>query len=418
MHRIDTTHRAVDLFGSGKDGYAHGTPGSMTVRPTETDAAHFNALQEELCYAIEEMGIALTKGTNTQLLQAFKTLLQLSVAQSTWTLRTHGANETVYGSAYAAAFGSTFVGRTVLVGTTTGASPYIIISDDGTTWTAVTEGTNVDLHAVDYDRVDLFVAVGAASGGKAYIATSSTGSVWTKQAGAGVPSVNVDLNGIAYNTGNVDIWVAVGNDTGGSGPYIITSSNGVNWTQRTMTGPVTADLECVAHNGQAGADGLWVAAGFAATDALVLSSPAGAVWTTRVSATSGAFGPRAVAHNQKAGAAGLWVIVGYNSAAACNVMTSADGITWAEVGVFGTSYLFNDVKFINGVWVAVGYDTSVGIDPVVATSLDGTTWTRIYQGGSTFPLNTLVSAGGSRIIAAGDATGASPLILESMTGVV
>jgi len=75
MHRVDTPGATQDnRFTDGNQGT--GTPATIA------DAAIFNALQEEIAYCIEQSGIALEKGNNTQLTAAllarFATLAALN----------------------------------------------------------------------------------------------------------------------------------------------------------------------------------------------------------------------------------------------------------------------------------------------------------------------------------------------------
>jgi hypothetical protein len=67
MHRTDAPGNAANLF-------VDGNPVTGT-QATLVDDDWLNAVQEELCGLIESAGITLVKGTNTQLLQAFQTLL-------------------------------------------------------------------------------------------------------------------------------------------------------------------------------------------------------------------------------------------------------------------------------------------------------------------------------------------------------
>jgi hypothetical protein len=400
MHRIDTAHRDVDLFGSGKDGFTNGTPGGDS--PTETDADHFNALQEELCGVVESVGNVLDKDDNGQVLQAFEALQQLALMRTMWTVRTHGANETVWGAAF-----STDDYLFVLVGSSTGASPYIITSNDGRTWTARTEATAVDLYAVNFCPLG-FVAVGAASGGKSYIVVSTAGTSWAKA--TTVPSLSFPLYGVAARNSST-LWAAVGGTTGAGGPHILSATNRNTWTARAMATPVDGDLYCVAHNQLAGADGLFVAAGkeTGAGPAILITSTDAITWTTRDIGTGTAFDPAAVAHNGRTGAAGLWVVVGDTTSGSSNARTSPDGITWTPRTIVHGDYLWEAVAFVNGVWVAAGQVD--GDMPVMATSLDGITWVRSYPGGAENLRALAVSE--EMVIAGGDGTGASPTILQS-----
>ncbi|MBI3453381.1 MAG: hypothetical protein HY057_11265 [Rhodospirillales bacterium] len=74
MHRIDTTTKAPDLFGSGKHGFRDGNPSSGTPA-TGLDANFFNAIQEELARAVEASGVPLDVNNHGQVLQALRLLI-------------------------------------------------------------------------------------------------------------------------------------------------------------------------------------------------------------------------------------------------------------------------------------------------------------------------------------------------------
>lgn len=67
MHRTDGDSHVANLFDEGDPG--------VPRAPTQVDAAWLNAVQEELCNAITNAGIALVKGTNTQLRAALVNIL-------------------------------------------------------------------------------------------------------------------------------------------------------------------------------------------------------------------------------------------------------------------------------------------------------------------------------------------------------
>lgn len=73
MKRIDTSTRAVDLFGAGKDGFKDGDLANGVV-PTDFNAAWPNGVQEEIARAIEAAGIVLSGVDLTQLTQAIRKL--------------------------------------------------------------------------------------------------------------------------------------------------------------------------------------------------------------------------------------------------------------------------------------------------------------------------------------------------------
>jgi hypothetical protein len=79
MHRVDTPGATLD------NKFTDGSP-SSGVPSTVVDADILNALQEEIVYCIEQMGIVLEKGVNTQLWAAL--LLKFATIAA---LNTHAA---------------------------------------------------------------------------------------------------------------------------------------------------------------------------------------------------------------------------------------------------------------------------------------------------------------------------------------
>lgn len=74
MHRIDTPTRAIDLFGTGKDGFRDGDP-LAAILATRMNAKFFNMLQETICRFIEGGGIELSDADYDQLSAAFNARL-------------------------------------------------------------------------------------------------------------------------------------------------------------------------------------------------------------------------------------------------------------------------------------------------------------------------------------------------------
>ena len=103
-----------------------------------------------------------------------------------------------------------------------GNSGTILTSSDGTTWTSKTSGTNEHLYGVTYAN-STFVVVGDndTGTGTGTILTSPDGTTWTSR---------------TSGTSNELYKVIYGNSTfvivGGSGT-ILTSSDGITWTSRT-----------------------------------------------------------------------------------------------------------------------------------------------------------------------------------------
>ncbi len=71
MHRIDTSSRAANLFGTGKDGFRDGNKATGQAA-TAFNAAWVNSVQEELAGVVEGTGTALVLGTNNQLVSAIQ----------------------------------------------------------------------------------------------------------------------------------------------------------------------------------------------------------------------------------------------------------------------------------------------------------------------------------------------------------
>lgn len=71
MHRIDTSTAQKDKFGAGKNGFTLGNA-QTGVPPTEVSSDILDAMQEEICVAVEASGLTLDKANNSQLLLAIK----------------------------------------------------------------------------------------------------------------------------------------------------------------------------------------------------------------------------------------------------------------------------------------------------------------------------------------------------------
>lgn len=74
MHRIDTSTAQKDKWGAGKNGWTNGDP-ATGVKATSFTASFCDAIQEEICNAIEKSGLTLDPEDNTQL---FKVLSQIT----------------------------------------------------------------------------------------------------------------------------------------------------------------------------------------------------------------------------------------------------------------------------------------------------------------------------------------------------
>lgn len=89
MRRINTTHKAADLFGPGKDGFRNGDMGTG-IMPTELNAEWFNMMQEEIAGVVEAAGLALNSGNSAQLREAIKRMIDIQAGN--YALDTGAAN--------------------------------------------------------------------------------------------------------------------------------------------------------------------------------------------------------------------------------------------------------------------------------------------------------------------------------------
>ena len=227
-------------------------------------------------------------------------------------------------------------------------------------------------------------------GGDGTILTSADGVNWTNRSSG----TTDDLYGIAYGSGH---YVAVGYSAVGWGS-IFTSADGIDWTNSIWEGtlwPLYGAVYGTYANGE------FVAVGQGGN---ILSSADGATWTEF---GVGAY-PRlqAVAHG-----GGQFVAVGTYGA----ILTSPDGATWTSHDLGSDAALFG-VAYGNGQFVAVG------AGGVVLTSPDGVTWTSRDSGLGSTPLGVLYGVGyaNGEFVAVGfgqsDAPACIPMIATSGDG--
>lgn len=89
MHRIDTTNKAVDLFGAGKHGWRDGNK-ALGINATEFNAAMMNMIQEELAALPEGVGMTLDANNRTQVREAIKRMIDAQAGN--YALDTGAAN--------------------------------------------------------------------------------------------------------------------------------------------------------------------------------------------------------------------------------------------------------------------------------------------------------------------------------------
>jgi len=223
----------------------------------------------------------------------------------------------------------------------------------------------------------MFVAVGLGPDG---VLTSPDGTLWT---GARV--------------GNALHTVICGGGTfvaAGLHGEIVTSSDGVTWTKRSSG--TDAWLTGVAFGNQK-----FVVVGDNGT--ILTSSDGGVTWTRMSCPITNQL--RGVTYGS-----GTFVAVGLGHRAAgdyyCPVLTSTDGVTWAQQGTQADCY---GLAYEDGAFVALGSDGHM------MTSPDGGTWTVRHCGTSNNLLDTacgngsvVVVGGAGTILQASASSGPSP----------
>jgi hypothetical protein len=235
------------------------------------------------------------------------------------------------------------------IATGQGGNSIATSTDLGLTWTGrgtqfSTAGYGVAGPAT-YDvssvTVGLYVAVG---GGTNNIITSFDGITWTQRSNTFFSST---INSIDFSNG----LFVVGWDNG-----ISTSTNGFSWTTRNTT-----PTKCVKY-----ANNLWVAVG---SSGRILTSTDGITWINRGTYMTEGYG---VAYGKDGLGNDLWIAGGYNSGNNSNdfnIATSSNGTTWTGSRLNHMSQ-YRCVAYANGIWVIGGFGTS---NTIIASN-NGSSW--------------------------------------------
>jgi hypothetical protein len=193
-------------------------------------------------------------------------------------------------------------------------------------------------------------------------------NTWTEQTN---PTINLDLNGICWSGAR---FVAVGEAQSGSpssGAYIVTSLDGITWTQRNNPLVLTLNDVCVGDVGSPEVTRL-VAVGVAY---IATSDDHGVTWNSRTNPSPATL--NAVAWSESLA---RYVAVGNavlgSPTGGSGIVSSSDGITWTSHSNPGNVVL-NDIAWSPelGLFCAVGQN--LGGSPLAAkiiTSTDGFSW--------------------------------------------
>ncbi|MEQ9424889.1 MAG: LamG-like jellyroll fold domain-containing protein [Cyclobacteriaceae bacterium] len=239
-------------------------------------------------------------------------------------------------------FQSAVYGNGIYVAVMPFSTDKVAYSFDGVNWRKATPANNNSWYGVAFGN-GLFVCV--SSNGDTYqVMTSPDGVNWTER-----ESPQSSWSSVVYGDG---LFVAVSYNDSGSG-QVMTSPDGITWTAQTA---IDGGWNSVTHG-----NGLFVAVDWNGGNN-VMTSPDGVNWTARAG-TGHVYWPSITYGN------GIFVAVSDDDGAD-RIMTSADGINWTARTPPENNGWFS-VTYGGGVFVAVAYD---GDHPAM-TSTDGINWT-------------------------------------------
>ena len=229
---------------------------------------------------------------------------------------------------------------------------------DGTTWQM---GTTSGLACQGFNTIaygnGVYVAGGTPIGSGNSFATSTDQITWTGQGG----STNMtNVNQITYGNG---IFIAVGTK-GTAGSTIMKSTDGITWTNLTnLYGSYWG--RCVAYY-----QGRWVVGGIG-NYGINYSDDNGTTWTNSSSSYS--------MYSTQTNAIGYGnnIVVSVGRGTGNTLAISTDfGVSWTGKGLL-LSGSGNDIKYIDGVWLAVGGDNVSTGNIIIKSTDNGTTWTQV-----------------------------------------
>lgn len=258
-------------------------------------------------------GVYVAAGTNNQLISSTDAI--------TWTTRTSSVTGTpsfldgVYG------------GGLYVIGGTSGA---LATSTDAVTWTSRT--SNFGTSAINGIEYGASVYVAAGQGGR--ITTSTNGTTWT----VATTTVTNEILKLAYGSaaGFVGVYM-----TASPAPYSVISTNGTTWTSAAHTGSTATGGNFIALGY---GNGIYMASHSGIGGGAVITSTNGIAWTARTIPYVMASEPYGINYFN-----GSWILTGNSS---FNYLTSTDGITWtsrsAYTSIRNITYGTKYVSIANG----------------------------------------------------------------------
>jgi photosystem II stability/assembly factor-like uncharacterized protein len=158
--------------------------------------------------------------------------------------------------------------------------------------------------------------------------------------------------------------------------HILTSPDGVNWTESDTVVTVNKLNTCFYNNN------LFVAVG---VGGLIITSPDSITWTQQTSGVTSEL--RGVTYGSN-----LFVVVGDDNI----ILTSPDGITWTQQTVVNEDIVLRAIDYRDGLFIASGTDY-ISLEGIILTSTDGITWAE-QRNNSIFPQLALVYHEGTWVI--------------------
>lgn len=341
--------------------------GSLGAVFSSPDAIHWTPRDTGTLHQDSSSGLQFVANSGSRLMAVgLGGIFTTSTDGINWTAGTIGTADDLNGVAFG-------FGRFHAVSNTNGR---VYSSTDGSTWTSVASSTSA-LRCITFGAGRL---VAAGAGGA--ISTSTDGIAWSAVA-SGTSS---SIIGLDFVNGQ---FIA----TGVSGT-ILTSPDGTQWTLRSSGGNLS-QLQNTAYG-----YGVYVIPGQSGTTGrALLVSTNGITWSERI-AGAGTLG----SHLRTAASNGITLVAGGLNGA---LLYSVDGHSWSNGPSYGST--LNDVTFANGLYVAVGANTTA------LTSTDGTVWNRPSPNLSGVTFNG-VHHGAGTWIAVGTAGGAARIYTASSIG--
>ena len=249
---------------------------------------------------------------------------------------------------------------------------------DGTTWQM---GTTSGLACQGFNTIaygnGVYVAGGTPIGTGNSFATSTDQISWTGRGG----STNMtNVNQITYGNG---IFIAVGTK-GTAGSTIMKSTDGITWTNLTnVYGSFLG--RCVAYY-----QGRWIVGG-SAYYGINYSDDNGTTWTN----SSSSYSMYSTQTNAIGYGNDIVVSVGQGTGNTLAISTNF-GVSWTGKGLL-LSGSGNDIKYNDGLWLAVGGDNVSTGNIIIKSTDNGTTWTQVATSNASYftSLNSVQNVNGT-----------------------